>query len=388
MCDKWAVLNKEVISVVNVVGICTGGNSDSLFVNVRNSTATTVDQWRTYLQSNPFTYMYELATPIYTPLTDEEKASLPLSAYSSGYIQLSSDELRPSKFEFRAKSSNRMQLDMLETGHYYLNTLTGNVKLGNVDIDVTEMPCLIKVDNASNNRLISNEFLSIEELNPTIGYWLDMGVPTLASVPNLQALTDFIEIPSTISSIILVDNGINKRISYFDENKEFIDAHSFHNNTGWITIPGTEIKKNTKYIRIDSFKADNNIIKAIINPITLSKLPSHRIPTTFTQGMKSSVNFGYWQGIKNAKPSYIYTTDMVEWKVIDGVHLDDYNSIELHSIVGKHSGTRVTVEDEIDISTGKYTKRVGKYVIDGTVAPYKILEHDEQYNIQKVTQIG
>ena len=339
-----------------------------------------------YIYDNPITVLYELATPIYTPLTDEEKALLPLSAYSSGYIQLSSDELRPSKFEFRAKSNNRLQLDMLETGHYYLNAPTGNVKLGDVDIDVSEMPCIIKVGNNSNKRLVVNDvdfFYKEISLNHEEGF-LDVGNGTLSTGFNDgRWASDFVEIPYYDKSIYIMNDTKLVDICYYDENKNFITGMAMGNvNLGReLHLTGNT---TVKYMRLSGGNSER-VLSLRSHVITLSKLPSHRIPTTFTQGMKSSVDFGYWQGIKNAKPSYIYTTDMVEWKVIDKIlYLDGDNGIELHSIVGKYNGTRVTVEDEIDISTGKYTKRVGKYVIDGTVAPYKTLEHDEQYNIQKV----
>ena len=50
-------------------------------------------------------------------------------------------------FEFRMRASNRYQVDMLETGYYYLNAPVGNVKLGTANVDVQQMPCIVKVDN-------------------------------------------------------------------------------------------------------------------------------------------------------------------------------------------------------------------------------------------------
>ena len=45
------------------------------------------------------------------------------------------------------RASNRYQVDMLETGYYYLNAPVGNVKLGTANVDVQQMPCIVKVDN-------------------------------------------------------------------------------------------------------------------------------------------------------------------------------------------------------------------------------------------------
>lgn len=391
VCDKFTYVGYDGGNKFkpngNMVAITDGGGYNRTIVRVATSIATTVDGFKTWLSNNPMTVLYKLKTPIYTSLTDEEKALLPLSAYPSGYIQLSSDELRPSKFEFRAKSSNRLQLDMLETGHYYLNAPTGNVKLGNVDVNVTEMPCLIKVDNATDNRLVVNgHFPTYNITNDSFAIFdkrLEPGTSELVDTVGM-AITKYFdigEIGFTSKYRIECTNGIlnNTYIATYDENYTLVNTH-------WIASGSSTIltkKTNEKYIRLSYAIKESRILKC--SPATvLSKLPSHRIPTTFTQGMKSSVDFGYWQGIKNTKPSYIYTTDIVEWKVIDGVHVNGYDGIELHSITGKYGGTRFTVEDEIDISTGKYTKRVGKYVIDGTVTPYSSLEHEETYNIQKV----
>lgn len=359
-------------------------------LNANNS----VESLNSYLQSNPITVLYELKTPIYTPLTDEEKASLPLSAYSNGYIQLSSDELRPSKFEFRAKSSNRIQLDMLETGHYYLNAPTGNVKLGNVDIDVTEMPCLIKVDNASSKRLVVNvaDFFYKEiHLNYEEGY-LDIANGTISAEPGGRWASDFVEIPYYDKAVYIMNDTKLVDICYYDNNKNFITGVAVGNvNSG----RELHLTGNTaaKYMRF-SGKNSERVINLKSHVITLSKLPSHRIPTTFTQGMKSSVDFGYWQGMISAlaarftrrdnNDSY---TESIIFSSLPNITESNSYGLTLRRITGKY-GTTVTVEDEFDISTGKYTKRIGKYVIDGSVAPYSLLEHEEKYNVQKVIFTG
>ena len=387
VCDKFTYVEYDGGNKFkpngNMVAITDGGGYNRTIVRVATSIATTADDFKTWLSNNPMTVLYQLKTPIYTPLTDEEKALLPLSAYSNGYVQLSSDELRPSKFEFRTKSNNRLQLDMLETGYYYLNAPTGNVKLGNVDVNVTEMPCLIKVDNASNNRLVVNAadfFCKDIPLNYEEGY-LNVGNGTVSTeYVNGRWVSDFVEIPYYDKYIYIMNDTELVDICYYDENKNFTSGVAIgkvkSGQAHWLT-------GNTaaKYMRF-SGKNSERVLSLRSHVITLSKLPSHRIPTTFTQGMKSSVNFGYWQGVKEAKASYVRTINPTDWIEISRINFG--NGIELNRITGHHAGTRVTVEDEIDISTGKYTKRVGKYVIDGTVTPYSSLEHEEKYNIQKV----
>ena len=184
--------------------------------------------------------LYELATPIYTPLTEEEIAQLPLSAYADGYVNLSSDQLIPS-FEFRMRASNRYQVDMLETGYYYLNAPVGNVKLGTASVDVQQMPCIVKVDNVG----------------------------------------------SGDSGYRLVFNG--------------------------------EVTDTTQ--------------------ITLAKLPSHRIPTTFTQGMKCETDFGYWEGVIDSQINNISTNKTV---------------IPINLILRRKDD----IADELDIATGKLIRRL------------------------------
>ena len=184
--------------------------------------------------------LYELATPIYTPLTEEEIAQLPLSAYKDGSVMLSSDQLTPS-FEFRMRASNRYQVDMLETGYYYLNAPVGNVRLGTANVDVQQMPCIVKVDNVGTG-----------------------------------------------------DSGYR--------------------------------------LGFDGEVADTT-------QITLAKLPSHRIPSSFTQGMKCGADFGYWEGVIDSQINNISTNKTV---------------IPINLILRRKND----IADELDIATGKLIRRL------------------------------
>lgn len=358
ICDKWEFGETNQIDVSNAKEECVQIYNSTLRLKLHKDRlpSVNVNGLKTYLQTNQFTVLYELKTPIYTPLTEEQIAQLPLSAYADGYVMLSSDQLTPS-FEFRMRTSNRYQVDMLETGYYYLNAPTGNVKLGTASVDVQQMPCIVKVDNVgtgdSGYRLGFDGGESIHVLNPSgiYGYWVDDKTGELknSSVPEKQFLSDFIEIDTNISSIVLVDDGSNKDISFWDENKAFVKRSAIHNNRGVFkaTIPNQPFK----FIRIGSFDSSDLKARAIINPITLAKLPSHRIPTTFTQGMKCVTDFRYWEGIKEAQISMYRTYKNAETK--DRVDLSKY--IELNRI--EYGNT--IVEDEFDIATGRLTKRVG-----------------------------
>ena len=322
-----------------------------------------IEGFKTKLAELGVKFLYELATPIYTQLTEEEIAQLPLSAYADGYVNLSSDQLTP-LFEFRMRASNRYQVDMLETGYYYLNAPVGNVKLGTANVDVQQMPCIVKVDNVGTGD--SGYRLGLDESAKTIhivdpsgnyGYWVDYNTGELktSSVPEKQFLSDFIEINTSVNSIVIVDDGNNKDVSYWDENKNFIYRSSSNNNRG--IFKATLPKKPFKFIRLGSFDSSDLKARAVINPITLAKLPSHRIPTTFTQGMKCATDFGYWEGIKVAKPYNIYTTDS-SWEIYDRISFGD-KIVELNRI--EYNNT--IVEDEFDIATGKLIKRIGKTFI-------------------------
>ena len=331
-----------------------------------------------YIYDNPITVLYELKTPIYTPLTDEEKALLPLSAYSNGYIQLSSDELRPSKFEFRAKSSNRMQLDMLEAGHYYLNAPTGNVKLGDVDIDVSEMPCIVNVGNNNNKRLICGAtFMEEKQIPITYGAWVDGSSGQLSVIDASQAERDAYSeyMPVTLGGSVTISHYSSRAsraagivIAQFNINKQLVKVESTNHIPNITYEAKSVIENDTHYIRFSvpmlksEYDAGYKTVSVVLGgseniKITLSKLPSHRIPTTFTQGMKSSVDFGYWQGSKEANCSALapktsggtYGTQIVMPKHTEGL------GIRLNRI---ESGSNI-IEDEFDISTGKLTKRVG-----------------------------
>ena len=310
-----------------------------------------------YLASNPITILYELATPIYTPLTDEEIAQLPLSAYKDGYVNLSSDQLMPS-FEFRMKASNRYQVDMLETGYYYLNAPVGNVKLGTTNVDVQQMPCIVKVDNVGTGdggyRLgVTNGFC--KDVKLTIdGYYLNIYNGELL-VNSPRATSDYVYIDYYEN--LCVENLGNRTyfdMVFYDENKNYISFVSWDEvkNYGKFKAP-----QNAKYFRVSIVHEGNKIIR-MYSPITLAKLPSHRIPTSFTQGMKCGTDFGCWEGIKESKFDRLWTTNY-DWSLCDDTELS--SPIQLNRI--EYNNT--IVEDEFDIATGKLTRRIGKYTING-----------------------
>ena len=319
----------------------------------------TLDGMKQWLSNNNITVLAQLKTPIYTPLTDEEKALLPLTVYAQGNIMMSSDELRPSKFEFRAKSNNRMQLDMLETGHYYLNASTGNVKLGNVDINVTEMPCIINVTDRTNNRLV----VSGESYKFTIPmsdmirdyYFDDHGSYT----PNEYMWCCYSYYKVDGGEYIYYEPNTHNRVTWYREDYSYISTiYNPSEGKYFAKIPNEAV-----YMRFSEVYSDANTdLTFLINPITLSKLPSHRIPTTFTQGMKSSVDFGYWEGSKEAKGTSFRTNKVSDGSNVDSCNIYNGTGIVLNRVVldGK------IIEDELDISTGKYIKRIEKVIINGS----------------------
>lgn len=308
-----------------------------------------LEDFKTALQSDPITVLYKLDTPIYTPLTEEEIAQLPLTAYKDGCVTSSSEQLTPS-FEFRMQSSNRYQVDMLETGYYYLNAPIGNVKLGTTDVDVQQMPCIVKVDNVgtgdSGYRLKTSEnFYKDILLNHEKGY-LGIGNGVVQSDNSGRWASDFVELPINDTSLY-VSEGTLIDVAFYNESQVFILGKAVGNVH---SISNFNVPANAKYIRVSG---KNEEMKLFIckQPITLAKLPSHRIPSSFTQGMKHKIDFGYWKGIKESKPSNLYVSDE-EHILIKDVKL---NRIEYGSIV---------VEDEYDVATGKLTKRVGQTLID------------------------
>lgn len=342
-------------------------NGEYIFTNGDNNISIVASDVTTLY---PITVLYELKTPIYTPLTEEEIAQLPLSAYADGYVNLSSDQLIPS-FEFRMRASNRYQVDMLETGYYYLNAPVGNVKLGTASVDVQQMPCIIKVDNVgtgdSRYRLgLSNGIHeSIVELtfggyfNATNGQLVasnnDAYTPEYLSFEDYGLTTSF----SFMSCENSVGTGYGNIVVLYDEEKEKIRTYANEVAIVNITIP-----TNAKYFRV-AIRTKNSVNpKAkIANAFTtLAKLPSHRIPTSFTQGMRCATDFGYWGGVMESKPSSFRTVNISDgWSIVETISIEGVilNRIEI-------SSASLIIEDELDIATGKLIKRVGKVILDGS----------------------
>lgn len=316
----------------------------------------------------------ELATPIYTPLTDEEIAQLPLSAYADGYINLSSDQLMPS-FEFRMRASNRYQVDMLEKGYYYLNAPVGNVKLGTANVDVQQMPCMVKVDNVgtgdSGYRLGFDNpygcYLDLKEENVVLNYYLDNNGLPVSSMRDAY-YAEYIPVNANCEVYIeqtSLRTSYSIGVNFYDENKTNI---SKINNYDKKIVKISNFPNNAKYVRIstqynESNPNDTNVCRIIVNPITLAKLPSHRIPKSFTQGMRCATDFGYWEGIKESNAISFRTVNTSSgWSIVESISIKDGIGVTLNRI--EYGNT--IVEDEFDIATGKLIKRIGIMTLDGS----------------------
>ena len=368
ICDKWNLIDIEIITndIANIEGIYKGGNSYSFFINVSNTKATTTEQWKTYLQSNPFTYLYELATPIYTPLTDEEIAQLPLSAYKDGYVMLSSDQLVPS-MDLRMRASNRYQMDMLETdSYYYLNAPVGNIKLGRENVDVTSMPCIIKTGTSLSGDSDYRLGFSDDTENITIpasdmidgGYYGDSDGNLVSNATMCYSL-NYYDISPNMEYRML--SGRFTRINLYDENKSFIKTEK-NTNQEWFSFT---TPSNAKYFRFSYSIYDKKDYTLIANPITLAKLPSHRIPSSFTQGMSCATDFGYWEGIKEAQIWSLGTYNS-SWSLVDNIFTTGLeNAGTLNRLEGTYQ-TSATIEDEFDYATGKLIRRIGKLELNST----------------------
>ena len=363
ICDKLPTLSS--IDLTKGEGISLGGSQNFDVILDKNKLGST--PVKEYLASLNLTILYPLATPIYTPLTDKEIAQLPLSAYADGYVMLSSDQLMPS-FEFRMRASNRYQVDMLETGYYYLNAPVGNVRLGTANVDVQQMPCIVKVDNVgtgdSGYRLNTTEGFYIESsandfvlfdqrlsADGSIVEQEDMGITDYYNIPLLQNSSYIFNYNST--------NDVNVFVAFYDIDKNHIKTnwHSKNNEVNLVPV-------GSKYARL-SYNMYSGLKIRMFTPITLAKLPSHRIPTSFTQGMKCGTDFGYWEGAMESKPTSFRTANPSSgWSIVETSSIEGGMGVVLNRIeIGLAS---LIIEDELDIATGKFTKRVGKLVLDGS----------------------
>ena len=330
-----------------------------------------------YLAQNDVHILYE-GNPIYTPLTEEEITQLPLSAYADGYVMLSSDQLTPS-MDLRMKASNRYQVDMLETSsYYYLNAPVGNIKLGRENVDITSMPCIIKTGSSlsgdSDYRLgLSNEVReSIIEL--TFGGYVNnnngeiVTSPRDAYTPEYLSLEDYglTTLFSFTSCENVVVNGYGIVFALYSEEKQLI--RGYVSETGLVN---EAIPAGAKYFKA-SIRTDNNNnprAKIVNTHITLAKLPSHRIPTSFTQGMECATNFGYWEGVKEAQIWSLGTYNS-SWTLVDNIFSTGLqNAGTLNRLENKDK----IYEDEFDYPTGRLIRRVGiKHIKDLSVDDFRI----------------
>lgn len=379
ICDKLPY-NSKSHNDSNEVGFRgAGGNSPYwIMFCIEDAPLATKDLngLRAYLQSNPITVLYELATPIYTPLTDEEIAQLPLSAYKDGYVMLSSDQLVPS-MDLRMKASNRYQVDMLETNsYYYLNAPVGNIKLGRENVNVTSMPCIIKTGLSLSGD--SDYRLGFENVGVyfTYGKYVDPNGALASSTSDV--CTDYLVITDEtvgVSSDDSRSSGFGICIAFYDESRNFITRASSDANGVVSSSKYFEANKpsNAKYCRI-SYRVTKQVSRynisvvgafSTFNPITLAKLPSHRIPSSFTQGMKCATDFGYWEGIKEAQIWSLgaYNSSGVLTDKIFTTGLE--NAGTLNRFEGTYQ-TSATIEDEFDYATGKLIRRIGKLELNST----------------------
>lgn len=71
VCDK-GFCNLSVINKIQITTMVHGEFRVADYTYFKNMNISTLDEWKTWLQSNPATVVYKLATPIETPLTAEQ----------------------------------------------------------------------------------------------------------------------------------------------------------------------------------------------------------------------------------------------------------------------------------------------------------------------------
>lgn len=52
------------------------GISTGVYINIKNKNATTIEEFKALLQSNPITVLYQLAEPVFVPLAESEQAAM------------------------------------------------------------------------------------------------------------------------------------------------------------------------------------------------------------------------------------------------------------------------------------------------------------------------
>lgn len=112
LCDKFSYAGNDVVKAENVEGIYGGGGKISFFINVSNSKATTVEEFKSWLSTNNVTIQY-LKTPTIKTVDLMPSGTHPSTTpycWKNGHIQLSSSGLLPN-LEYSVVTSRAGQIN-------------------------------------------------------------------------------------------------------------------------------------------------------------------------------------------------------------------------------------------------------------------------------------
>ena len=148
ICDKMPVIKGLDTQDTTIYGICVNGGTGDwrLMANVNMKTT---PMWKQWLQANPITVVYQLATPVYEEITNEYGLPIILEGYENGIVYVDSAVTPTTSVKYTSNNTVPTTLSNIDN----LNTATqddinNNIVTYMMDIDMmlTEMEM---EDNAS-----------------------------------------------------------------------------------------------------------------------------------------------------------------------------------------------------------------------------------------------
>lgn len=101
-CDKLIISKVDVMDYPTAV---LGSNNNDVYIKQVSSYASDVNAWKTWLQSNPITVLYQLAEPVFVPLSETEQTQMNALHTFRPTTVLSNDAFCEMMLKYKTKKS-------------------------------------------------------------------------------------------------------------------------------------------------------------------------------------------------------------------------------------------------------------------------------------------
>ena len=304
-------------------------NNSKIYVNISNTKATTVEDFKNYIAQQPLTIQYQLATEsvktVDLTTVDQDNQPTQLGTFENiTHVSLESAGLIP---EVEMEVATKLLEDTVFNLTDAFNTLYPTAEKPVVDGTLTGQT----ISSVSNYTFLTGKYLDVNKGGFNVGAETHRYVET------------YFSIPTEAKTITLKGNNNYKKICYYDANKNFIIGHALQ--TSKVDDFKTDIPTNASYFRFNtsittntSVTVDDYLHVYLDDYLYLTNKENYREGAKLFSCQAPGVTMTNEDGTKS-------------------ITLSTPSDLELRK-VGE-------VQDEVNVMTGEVVERIGESILNG-----------------------